>query len=186
MKALSISILFVSFFSAAASAQSLSNSDIFLRIKKLNAGKEITLTYDRAGGTSKIMAVSDNFSDGESGRAGLKAMNFAAGFFYAGETLPAPPDSRKLSFWAMAKKACFAEDHRLAIIAGGDVLELGDGRYSAKPDRQMEYLNYDLTRDAIRKIAGSSNVRMRLGKKEFSFTPAQLRILSDLLSIIEP
>ncbi|MEO8648047.1 MAG: hypothetical protein ABI539_02660, partial [Acidobacteriota bacterium] len=80
----------------------------------------------------------------------------------------------------------FDEDHKLVISAGDTVLELGEGRYAAKLDRQMEYLNYDLTRDIIRKIVSASNVRIRLGRNEFSFTTAQRRMLSDLLSIIEP
>src|SRR6185436_17983407 len=94
-------------------AQEISNDVIRERIRMAQAGKNITLTYDASARTSKIMAVSDNFAKDESSRAGILAMNFAIGFFYAGDSLAKPPDSFLLTFWVMSRKPRFGENHAL-------------------------------------------------------------------------
>ena len=105
----------VCFLAYAASSQSVSNDVISKKIKDLGSEKIFTVTYDE-GGSSKLLAVAENFSNREVADSGLMAMNFAAGFFYAGNALVKElPETLKLTFWAMSKKPRFAVDHEFTF-----------------------------------------------------------------------
>jgi hypothetical protein len=180
--ALAAAFAIVALFSAAFS-QGKTNDSISRQISDLKADKSISLTYDQAGNSTKVMAVSENFSDREAGDSGLMAMNFAAGFFYAGNKLERSADTVKLTFWAMSKKPRFADNHEFSVFTGQEVIVIGNGRYAAKARENMEYLNYEIARDDLAKIASGSNVHLSLGGHNFTFTRQQLKIFADLYVI---
>jgi hypothetical protein len=171
------------FFALTVSAQSLSNDTIRERIRTLHAENSIALTYDDAGKTTKIMAVSENFSKDEAGRSGILAMNFAAGLFYPGDNFVKAPESFLLTFWVLSKKPRFGASHSLAVVLPDEILVVGSARYAAKPREQMEYLNFDISRENLAKIAGQTDVRFHLGDEEFSFTKSQMKLFADLLTV---
>ena len=181
MKVLLPFVLCVLTLASAAFPQSKSNDAIARQITELKAEKTITLSFDQAGNSSKLLAVAENFADRESRDCGLMAMNFAAGFFYAGEALERSPERIMLTFWAMSKKPRFGEDHEFSVFAGQEVIVIGNGRYSARARDNMEYLNYDIAREDLAKIAAGSDIRFVLGGHEFTFTRQQLKLLADLL-----
>ena len=47
----------------------------------------------------------------------------------------------------------------------------------------MEYLNFDISRENLTKIAKESGVRFHLGNSDFTFTRAQLKLLADVLLV---
>jgi hypothetical protein len=158
---------------SAALAQQKTNDEIAREIKRLGVSK-IDVTYDAASKTSKIMGVSENFSNSETGGAGILAMNFAIGFFYPGQTLTAPPQSVHFTFWVMTRKPRFAENHHFTAVVDGRSIDLGDGRYAAKPNQNMEYLNFDIPLSDLAAIASAKSVKFGLGR--FSFTPTESQI----------
>jgi len=182
MKRLIFFAAFVTLLSFSSTAQ-VTNETLQERIRVVRAEKSITLTFDPAGKTSKVMAVSDNFSKNDASRAGLLAMNFAMGIIYAGDTLERSPDTFLLTFWVMSKKPRFGENHAMTAALKDEMLVIGSARYAAKPREQMEYLNFELSRANLAKIAAESNVRFQLGDQEFTFTPSQMKLLADLLTI---
>lgn len=173
------------FFAVTTSSQSLTNTTIRERIKSQNAENSIALSYDAAGKTSKIMAVSENFSKDEASRSGILAMNFAAGLFYPGDDFVKSPESFLLTFWVLSKKPRFGANHALTITIPDEVLVIGSARYAAKPREQMEYLNFEISRENLTKIARQTNVRIQLGDEEFTFTKSQMKLMADLLIITE-
>jgi hypothetical protein len=184
MKRLPFVVVAILSLAFAISAQS-SNALFQARIQQLNAGKAIVLTYDAASQTSKIMAVSDNFSKDDTGKAGLLAMNFAIGHIYPGDSMVKSPESFLLTFWVMSKKPRFGANHAMTVALRDEMLVIGSARYAAKPREQMEYLNFEVSRENLSKIAGQSEVRIQLGNEEFTFTPSQLKLLADLLVVTE-
>src|SRR5688572_30657571 len=93
------------------SAQNLTNQTLQERIRSTGAGKSIELTFDAAAKTTKIMAVSENFSKTEASRSGVLAMNFAIGILYPGDALERSPESFLLTFWVMSRKPRFGASH---------------------------------------------------------------------------
>jgi hypothetical protein len=176
-----VAILPVLVFSVAA--QSLSNETITSRIRAERAEKMITLTFDPASKTSKVMAVSDNFVSSETNRAGLLAMNFAIGFFYPGKELKTSPETFLLTFWVLAKKPRFAAGHDMTAVLPEEMLVIGSGRYVAKPREQLEYLNFEVSRENLTKIATQTETRFKLGDHDFTFTRSQMKLLADLLTV---
>ena len=170
------------FFALTVSAQSLSNNTIRERIRTLHAENSITLTYDEAGKTTKIMAVSENFSKDEAERSGILAMNFAAGLFYPGDNFVKSPEMFQLTFWVLSKKPRFGASHTLAVSVREEILVIGSARYAPKARQQMEYLNFDISRENLAKIAGQTDVKFHLGDEEFTFTKSQMKLFADLLS----
>jgi hypothetical protein len=169
----------------AAFGQSKSNEAIAKQIKDLKAEKNITLSYDEASKTSKIMVVGDDFGSEQDKRAGVEAMNFGMAFFYPGKALNVAPDEINFTFWVLNKKPKFAASHAWAATVGSETLDLGDARYVAKPKENMEYLNFKISRANLEKIARGSDVKIKLGTVELKFTPEQLRTFANLLKIIE-
>lgn len=158
-----------------------SNNEINEQIKQLNIEKSITVSYD--GNTSKVMAIADNFADGESSRAGIQAMNFAVGFFYPGDRLKEEPDPIMLTFWILTKKPRFAEVKSVVFAIDDESLTIDDIRYAAKARENVEYINCKISRADLSKITSGHNVRVRIGTGEFKFLPEQLRMMSDVLII---
>jgi len=171
-------------FAFAISAQT-SNEAFQGRINSVHAGKNITLTFDAVSNTTKIMAVSENFSKDEAGRSGILAMNFAIGIIYPGNNIVKSPDSYLLTFWVMSKKPRFGASHSLTIALRDEMLVIGSARYAAKPREQMEYLNFEMSRENLMKVAGQTEVRFQLGDEQFTFTPSQMKLFADLLQITE-
>ena len=112
-------------------------------------------------------------------------MNFAIGHIYPGDTMVKSPESFLLTFWVMSKKPRFGASHSMTVALRDEMLVIGSARYAAKPREQMEYLNFEMSRENLIKIAGSSEVRFQLGNEEFTFTPSQLKLLADLLVVTE-
>jgi len=173
---------FVVVVASSASAQ-VSNEALQARIKSVQAEKIFTVTHDAAGSTSKLMAVSDNVSRDEANRAGILAMNFAIGHFYAGDALTQEPDPFLMTFWVLTKKPRFGANHAMTVALRDEMLVVGSARYVAKPGQQMEYLNFEISRANLAKIASQSDVRFMLGEQEFTFTKSQMKLLADLLVI---
>lgn len=157
-----------------------SNAELSAQIKN----SRIKLTND--GGSSKLMAVSENFPDAEAKAAKVLAINFAAGFFYAGDRLERTPNEIQLTFWVMSNKPQFAESQSLTINAGGESFDIGDARYVARARDGMEYLNFNISRDVLAKACSFSDVRLKLGDANFAFTKDQLLMLADLLILSDP
>lgn len=165
-------------------AQSKPNESISKQIKSLRAEKTITLSYDQNSNISKLMAVTDNF-DG-AGKIGIQAMNFAIGFMYSGQALSKAPDNILLSFWVLTKKPRFALNHSLLVNGTEGNLDLGVARYAAKPRENMEYLNFEISRENLEKIANEPNARIQLGEADLTFTRSQLKAISDILILSAP
>lgn len=166
-------------------AQSLSNETIQQRIRAAHAENSIALTVDEPNRVSKLMAVSENFAKDEAAKAGVLAMNFAVGYIYPGDSLVKSPETFVLTFWVLSKKPRFNASHAMTVVLSEEMLVVGSARYVAKAREQMEYLNYEVSREILMKIAKKSDVRFHLGNHEFTFTPSQMKLIADLLMITE-
>ncbi len=176
-----LSITFLLLLLALSASAQKTNDAIQKQIKSLKAEKQIMLTYDPAGST-KIMAIADNFADSETKSAGIQAMNFAMAFHYAGSTLTVAPETIDLAFWVMAKKPVFLTAHGWKATIGTETLDLGDARYGAKARENMEYLNFKLKREDLAKIANSTG-KITLGTSNFTFTASQLTLLKNMIAV---
>ncbi len=173
-------LITVALVSAITISAQRSNDAIQKQIKSLKADKQITLTFD--GGSTKIMAIADNFADSEAKTAGVQAMNFGIAFFYAGKDLATPPATINFTFWVMSKKPKFADAHAWKATIGTETLDLGDARYVAKSGENMEYLNFKLKREDLAKIANSTG-KITLGTASFTFTASQLTLLKNMIAV---
>ena len=180
MKRTFVALACMTMLTAISFAQSKSNETITAQISNLRADKTFTLSYDAPSNMSKLMAVSGNFSNAEADRSGISAMNFATGFYYTGRGLQASPEIIKITFWVLSKRPRFAESHDLSLFAGQEIFSIGAGRYSARGRENMEYLNYEVPRETLVKIARQSAVRVKLGDHDFDLTRDQLKLLADL------
>lgn len=173
--------LLILLLTISGAAQSKSNDAIAKQIKTLNVEKSVSVSYD--GNTSKVMAVAENFGDRDASRVGIQAMNFAMGFFYAGDALKESPDPIMLSFWILTKKPRFADIHTVTFEVGGENLVFDNIRYAARARENVEYINCKISRADLTKIIGGQDVRVKLGDAEFKFLPQQIRLMSNVLSI---
>jgi hypothetical protein len=178
--------LFLLISTTFALAQSKTNEQIEAQIKRLNAGKNIELIYNPAGGNSKIFARGEDFGREADKRAQVESFSFGAAFFYAGKALSAAPREINLTFWVVTKKPRFAEAHHLTVFAGGETLDLGEARYVSKPKENMEYLNFIFPREVFAKIAKSPDARMKIGNSEFKFTAEHLKTFDAMAKISDP
>src|SRR5215213_3057991 len=169
---------------AASFSQSKTNEAIEKQIKALNAEKAITLSYDEAGKTSKIMVTGEDFGKEQDRRAGVEAMNFGMAFFYPGKALTAAPADINFTFWVLSKKPKFAAAHAWTVTVGGETLDLGEARYAARPKENMEYLNFKISRTNLEKIVQARDVKFKIGNAELKFTPEHLRAFANLLKIV--
>jgi len=186
MKTPLFAVVAATLLAVAIQAQTRSNADIGRQMKALGADKNITLTFDAASNMTKLMAVAENFSDADASRANARAMNFATGFFYPGQILERSPDPILLTFWVLSKKPQFGGNHSMTLLLADETIEIGDSRYVARARDGMEYLNFNLSREILTKIAANSTVRFRLGNAEFKFTNGQLRMLANLMMLSDP
>lgn len=182
MKRTTLAVIIALVCAVAAAGQGRSHEDIRCQLIDLNADRVFTLTYDDAGNTSKLMAIAENLPQKEVERAGAQAINFAAAFTFTGKVLMAAPEKIALTFWVLTKKPVFANSHRWIVNAGGATVDLGDARYAAKATEKMEYLNFVVPLDDLSKIA-TTGATFRLGSFDFTFTPAQIKLLSNMLAI---
>jgi hypothetical protein len=180
-----LAALLAAIFVFTADAQNLSNETMRDRIRSAKVDAGITLTFDEAGRTSKLMAISDNFAKDESSRAGVLAMNFALGCIYAGDSLTKSPDTFLLTFWVLSKKPRFGENHAMTVALQEEMLTIGSARYVAKPSQQMEYLNFEISRANLARIAAESNVKVHLGDEVFVFTNSQMKLIAATLAVTE-
>jgi hypothetical protein len=165
-----------------ASAQK-TNDAVSKQIKALKADKTITLTYDAASNTSKLMVMSSNFDGKEAAKAKIQAMNFGMAAFYPGQSIATPPDTFNFTFWVLTKKPVFGAAHKWTASLGAEILDLGDARYVSKPGENMEYLNFKISREQLTKIAAVPGTKFKLGTAEFTFTADQSTLLKDLLAV---
>ena len=179
-----LAVVFTLFLFSFSSSAQLSNETIQLRIRATRADN-INLTYDETGGTSKLMSVSENFARGEASKAGVLAMNFALGCIYPGNSLAKSPETFLFSFWVLSRKPRFGENHAMTVALREEMLVIGSARYSAKPSQQMEYLNFEISREKLAKIAAETEVRFQLGEQEFTFTKSQMKLIADVLAVTE-
>lgn len=168
-------------FAGAAFSQGKSGKTIQKQLKDLKADKIFSLSYDKASDMSKILGFSEIFD--ESKRYKLEYFRFGLAFFFAGQTLSTAPDTYLLTFQASGKQPKFAQSHALKFTIDNETLDLGDARYAGK---DVEYLNFKLTRDQLAQIARGKNVRIKIGDAEFVFTPAHIKMFADLLALSDP
>jgi hypothetical protein len=166
-------------------AQGRSFDEIKRQIRGIGSEKIFTLTYDQQTDTTKLMAVAANFDQKEAAKAGTQAINFAAAFTFAGKKLTASPETIPLTFWVLTKKPQFAASNRWIVTAGTETIDLGDARYAAKSSENMEYLNFVVPFDDLKKIA-VKGAKFKLGSADFTFTAEQTKLLSDLIKLSTP
>lgn len=181
MKRTFISLIIALFFAGNAAAQQSTSKDLSRAINELKLGSSISVSYDSQSDLSKVMAVVENFPQNEAERAGTQAINFAMAFTFAGKAMVKAPDSVKLTYWVLTKKPKFEADHTWLAVVSNKTVDLGEARYAAKPSENMEYLNFVLTRDDLKKIATAS--KFKLGRSEFTPTPRQLQILDAMYQL---
>lgn len=178
--------LLTTLLAISAFSQSKTNEQIEKQIKRLNAGKNIVVSFDETGGTSKLFATGEDFGSAPDKRAGVQGFSFGMAFFYVGKILSAAPGEINLTFWVATKNPRFSEAHNLTVFAGAEKLDLGDARYVSKPKQNMEYLNFKISREDLAKIAKSSTAKLKIGSAEFQFTPEHLKTFVDLIKISDP
>lgn len=183
---LTISSVTILLLALSAFSQDKSNDIISRQIRALGVEKPITVTFDPSGNSSKLMAVTENFSYDETDRAGIRAMNMALGFFYPGSALAASPERLLFTFWCKTRKPRFADNHKLTIeLPGGRIIDIGDARYSPRPRDEMEYLNFEITRSDLASLAAASGAIFHLGNYTFALTPQQQKVLRALTRIAD-
>ena len=170
----------------SAFSQGKSNDVISRQIRALGVEKQITVSFDASGNSSKLMAVTENFAYSETDRAGIMAMNMALGFFYPGQSLAASPERLLFTFWCKTRKPRFADNHKLTIeLAGGRTIDIGEARYSPRPRDDMEYLNFEITRGDLAALASAASATLHLGNYTFTLTPQQQKVLRALTRIAD-
>jgi len=175
MRTLTISAAIL-LFAIATFSQEKTNEEINRQIRSLGVD-HTTVSYDEASKTSKLMAVSENFSNHDAGNAGVLAVNFAMAFFFSGDTLKAPAETVHLAFWVLTNKPRFADDHHLTVELDGRSLDLGDARYAYKPNQRVEYLNFEISRADLAAIGSSSKVTFNFGPRAFTATRPQVKLI---------
>ena len=179
----SLSIIAIIFLSLSIASAQKTNDAVAKQIKALKAEKIFTLSFDAAANASKIMVTADNFDNKEASKAGIQAMNFGMAVFYPGQAIATAPDSFNFTFWVLTKKPQFTAAHTWTVKLSKETLDLGDARYVSKPGDSMEYLNFKISRTDLAKIAAETDVKLKLGTAEFTFTPAHIGIFKNLLAI---
>jgi hypothetical protein len=173
--------LMILMLAGAAFSQAKSDEAISKQLKTLKADKIYALTYDRDSNVSKIFGFSENFDEAK--RSNLSFFRFGLAFFFPTRTLTVAPDSYVLTFQAGGKKPVFASSHVLKFTIDNETLDLGDARYVGK---DIEYLNFKLTREQLSKIAKGKGVKLKIGDVEFTLKPEHIKMFSDLLVLSDP
>lgn len=173
---------FTSIFCISVGAQARSNDDIVRELRSLGASQSINVNHDANSKVTTLKAVSENFSDAETKRAGIRAMNFAAGAIYVGSGIDKAIDPLTFSFWAMSSKPRFGEKHALVLVTPAGRVDIGTSRYVARARDGMEYLNFSFTREQLAAIA-QPGVTLELGEHKFTMTASQQKLIRDLLKV---
>lgn len=183
-----LSILFtISIAATVAFAQTKTNSAISNQIKSLKAEKYLALNYDKSANFTKILAFGEDFGRDQNKPNQLSAFSFGMTFSYQGDKLNAQPDAFILTFWSKSGKPKFAAAHRLTVSIDGETLDLGDARYATKAsEKEMEYLNFVVTRENLKKIAAGSSAKMIIGSAQFKFTAEHMKLFKNLLTVSDP
>ncbi len=163
--------------SLSLQAQAKSNSAIEQHLQ--SSGVNATVDFSPNSKVTTLKGVADNFSDSESKRAGVRAINFAVGALYSGDKIDRSIDPLTLSFWIMSGKPRFGEDQTLVVVNGADITDLGSGRYVARRDG-MEFINFNLSRIQFSKIAAAES--FILGSRQFTPTTTQKKLLREILA----
>jgi hypothetical protein len=173
--------------SITAFAQGKSNAAISNQIKALKAEKYLQLNYDKSANFTKIMAFGEDFGSAQDKINGLSSLSFGMTFNYQGDTLTVAPESFILTFWAKSDKHKFATSNSLKVIVSGVTLNLGDARYATKArEKDMEYLNFVISRANLEGIARGNSAQMILGNTKFTFTQEHIKLFRHLLNISDP
>lgn len=168
---------------AAAFSQEKTNDQINRQIRSSGA-EHVNVSFDASSNMSKLGAIVENFSNRDADNAGVEAINFAFGFFYAGQSLKETPSTVHFTFWVLTRKPRFADYHHLTVEADGRTLDLGDARYAAKPAQNMEYLNFEFSPADLMTIGSAKDVTFRIGTKTFTATTGQLRSIIAFARIV--
>lgn len=172
-----LAVAFTFLLPVSISAQTRTNTAIEQQLG--SSGTNATVHFDPNSKVTTLKGVAENFSDSDTKRAGVKAMNFAVGALYAGDKIDRSIDPLTLSFWIMSGgKPRFGEDQTLVAVNGSERADLGAGRYVARRDG-MEYINFNLTRDQFAKVSESSS--FLIGRKQFTPTASQKKLLRAIL-----
>jgi hypothetical protein len=172
-----LTIGFTLFLSISLHAQAKTNTAIEQQLRF--SGANAIVHFDPNSKVTTLKGVAENFSDSDTKRAGVKAMNFAVGALYVGDKIERSIDPLTFSFWIMSGKPRFGQDQTLVVVSGSGRTELGAGRYVARRDG-MEYINFNLSRDQFSKIAGAES--FILGGKPFTPTGSQKKLLREILA----
>ena len=173
-----LAVAFTFLLSVSISAQTRTNTAIEQQLG--SSGTNATVHFDPNSKVTTLKGVAENFSDSDTKRAGVKAMNFAVGALYAGDQIDRSIDPLTLSFWIMSGgKARFGDSQTLIATANGENADLGSGRYTFRRDG-MEYVNFNLTRDQLSKLANAA--KWTLGGKQFTPTGSQKKLLREILA----
>ena len=178
-------ILFTILFSINIFAQTKTNEAIEKQIKNLRLA-QTKLTYNPESNMSKIMVIADDFGSEQDKAAKVQGFSFGMAFFFQGKALTAAPGEINLTFWVKTDKPRFAENHHLTVFAGNETLDLGDARYAAKPNENMEYLNFKISPENLAKIGNAAEAKIKIGNAEFKFLPSHLKVLSGIVKIANP
>ena len=184
-KKISLILFLTILFAINISAQTKTNEAVEKQIKNLRLA-QTKLTYNPESNMSKIMVIADDFGFDQDKAAKVQGFNFGIAFFYQGKVLTAAPSEINLTFWVKTDKPRFAENHHLTVFVGNETLDLGDARYAAKPNENMEYLNFKFSPETLSKIGNSPEARLKIGNSEFKFLPTHLKVISGIVKIANP
>lgn len=173
--------LVILMLACAAFSQGKSGEAISKQLKTLKADKIYALTYDKDSNFSKIYGFGESFDEAK--RNNLSYIRFGLAFFFPTRTLTAAPDSYTLTFQASGKKPVFAASHALKFTIDGETLDIGDARYVSK---DIEYLNFKLTREQLSKISKGKDVKLKIGDIEFKLTPEHIKMFANLFALSDP
>lgn len=174
-------MLMISALSGAAFSQGKTDEAMQKQLKALKADKTFGLSYDKDSNFSKLFGFGESFDEAKNYK--LEYFRFGLAFFFQGRTLASAPDSYTLTFQAGGKKPVFAASHALKFTIDGTDLDLGEARYVAK---DIEYLNFKLTREQLAKIAKGKNVKAKIGAAEFALKPEHIKMFANLLALSDP
>ena len=170
-------------FAYSSFSQERTNDEINRQIRSSGVD-HINVSFDPSSNMTKLMAVGENFSNRDADSAGVQAINFALGFFYAGQSLKNSPDSVHFSFWVLTKKPRFAEDHHLTVDLDARTLDLGDARYAAKPERNLEYLNFEFSLADLAAFGPANKAIFHVGNHVFTVTSSQMNTIKTVGKIV--
>jgi hypothetical protein len=186
MKNIFFTSLTIFIFSAVIFAQSKNINAIQSQIKSLNAGKNISLEYDKSSNTARLMLLSDGFGGEQNKKNGLLSFTFGMKYDFSGTEIINPPEVFILTFWAKGKNTHFAESHTWKAKIDGETIEISEGRFAKKNGDDREFLNFVISHENLEKIANGKNVSFQIGNAEFKVSAEMLQNFANFLKISNP